>query len=122
MATTLIRLKEYIDYKELSLRSFEASISFSNGALTSQLKPGKTIGVDKLENILRVYEELSPDWLLTGKGAMLRNEQSESEQKLNEIYEYLKRHTLQLEEKLEDTQKQIQALKDELNRYKKSNN
>lgn len=104
MATTLIRLKEYIDYKELSLRSFEASIGFSNGALTSQLKPGKTIGVDKLENILRVYEELSPDWLLTGKGAMLRNKQSESEEKLNEIYEYLKRHTLQLEEKLEKMQ------------------
>lgn len=121
MATTLIRLKEYIDYKELSLRAFEASIGFSNGALTSQLKPGKTIGVDKLENILRVYEELSPDWLLTGKGAMLRDKQSESEQKLNEIYEYLKRHTLQLEGKLEDTQKQIQALKDELNRYKKLN-
>ncbi len=104
MATTLIRLKEYIDYKELSLRAFEASIGFSNGALTSQLKPGKTIGVDKLENILRVYEELSPDWLLTGKGIMLRNKQSESEQKLNKIYEYLKRHTLQLEEKLEKTQ------------------
>ena len=121
MATTLIRLKEYIDYKELSLRAFEVSIGFSNGALTSQLKPGKTIGVDKLENILRVYEELSPDWLLTGKGAMLRNKQSESEEKLNEIYEYLKRHTLQLEGKLEDTQKQIQALKDELNRYKKLN-
>ncbi len=121
MATTLIRLKEYIDYKELSLRAFEASIGFSNGALTSQLKPGKTIGVDKLENILRVYEELSPDWLLTGKGAMLRNEQSESEEKLNEIYEYLKRHTLQLEEKLDDTQKELQELEDELERYKKLN-
>ena len=121
MATTLIRLKEYIDYKELSLRAFEASIGFSNGALTSQLKPGKTIGVDKLENILRVYEELSPDWLLTGKGTMLRNEQSESEQKLNEIYEHLKRHTLQLEEKLDDTQKELQELEDELERYKKLN-
>ena len=121
MATTLIRLKEYIDYKELSLRAFEASIGFSNGALTSQLKPGKTIGVDKLENILRVYEELSPDWLLTGKGTMLRNEQRESEEKLNEIYEYLKRHTLQLEEKLDDTQKELQELEDELERYKKLN-
>lgn len=35
---------------------------------------------------------------------MLRNKQSESEEKLNEIYEYLKRHTLQLEEKLEKMQ------------------
>ena len=121
MATTLIRLKEYIDYKGLSLRAFEASIGFSNGALTSQLKPGKTIGVDKLENILRVYEELSPDWLLTGKGAMLRNKQSESYEKLSEIYEYLKRRTLRLEEKLEKMQKQLQELEEELSRYKKSN-
>ncbi len=68
---TLQRIKEYIDYKKLTIRKFEEEIGYSNGAFASQLKRSKTIGVDKLENILRAYPEINPAWLLTGKGEML---------------------------------------------------
>lgn len=70
---TLERIKKYIDNKGLSIRAFEASVGFSNGAFASQLKNNRTIGVDRLENILRVYEDLNVEWLLTGRGDMLRN-------------------------------------------------
>lgn len=71
---TIHRIKEYIDYKGISVRLFEKSIGMSNGSFASQLKNGKTIGVDKLENILHTYNEINPDWLLTKNGPMLRSD------------------------------------------------
>ena len=49
---TLKRIKQYIDYKGITNQNFEKLIGFSNGAFASQLKNNRTIGVDKLENIL----------------------------------------------------------------------
>ncbi|MFY7889581.1 MAG: hypothetical protein ACOVOW_11755 [Spirosomataceae bacterium] len=141
MSDTLFRIKQYIDYKGLSLRAFEASIGISNGAFTSQLKPGKTIGVDRLENILRIYEDLNPDWALTGKGTMLRSESASKEtadasehaskvtresnqkalERLEELYEVNKKYTQLLEEKLKATQKQLQELEGEFNRFGRKN-
>lgn len=123
MSNTLQRLKQYIDYKGLSLRGFEQSIKISNGSFTNQLKNGKTIGVDKLENILRIYEELNPDWVLTGKGAMLREEPQENEpiqdSYLVELYEVNKKYTGLLEEKLKATQEQLNSCKEELEQLRK---
>lgn len=78
MSNTVQRIKEYIDYKRLSVRKFEESIGFSNGAFSSQYKNKKAIGVDKVEKILEVYSDLNPVWLLTGKGDMLQNGYAET--------------------------------------------
>lgn len=43
----------------------------SNASFGKSLKNKGAIGTDKLENILRIYPELSPAWLLTGRGEML---------------------------------------------------
>lgn len=67
----LIRIKKYLDYKGISMRAFEISVGFSNGAFASQLKNNKTIGVDRLENILTAYPDINGQWVLTGKGSML---------------------------------------------------
>lgn len=71
MSDTLKRIKQFIDYKGLNVRTFEISVGFSNGAFASQLKNERTIGVDKLENILNSYPELDANWVLTGRGRML---------------------------------------------------
>lgn len=79
---TLDRIKEYIVFKKLSVRKFEESLGFSNGSFSSQQKKGGTIGVDKLEDILRKYQDLNIEWALTGKGSMLKaDEQTPSENK-----------------------------------------
>jgi len=67
---TLERIRVFIDDKGLNVSSFEKSVGFSNGAFASQLKNNKTIGVDKLENILKIFPEINPNWLLTGSGNM----------------------------------------------------
>lgn len=69
----LERIKQYIDYKSISVAAFEKSIGMSNASFGKCLKKGGAIGTDKLENILSVYSDISPNWLLTGNGTMLRN-------------------------------------------------
>ncbi len=69
----LNRIKEYIDFKGITIAAFERSIGMSNASFGKSLKNKGAIGTDKLENILFVYKDLSPEWLLTGKGNMLRD-------------------------------------------------
>ncbi|MEB5421756.1 hypothetical protein RXR98_29690, partial [Pseudomonas aeruginosa] len=54
-------------------QKFEKSVGFSNGAFASQLKNNKSIGVDKLENILKAYPDLDINWVLEGKGEMIKS-------------------------------------------------
>src|SRR5690606_10998212 len=76
MSTTLKRIKEYIDFKGIRISTFEKSIGISNGSFGGQFKKNKTKGVDKLESILRLYPDLSAEWVLTGNGAMLKDTES----------------------------------------------
>lgn len=69
---TVNRIKQYIDLKGIKVSSFEREIGMSNGSFASQLKNNKTIGVDKLENILKIYPDINTEWLLTGHGSMLK--------------------------------------------------
>lgn len=72
---TLHRIKEFIDFKGITVKLFEKSVGFSNGAFGSQLRNNKTIGVDKIENILLLYPEISAEWLLRGVGPMLKSDE-----------------------------------------------
>lgn len=69
----LNRIKEYIDFKDISISAFEKSIGMSNASFGKSLKNNGAIGTDKLENILNVYPDISLEWLLTGKGEMIKN-------------------------------------------------
>ena len=68
----LERIKQYIDYKGLTISSFERSIGMANASFGKSLKNKGAIGSDKLEKILNTYPEISPEWLMTGKGDMLK--------------------------------------------------
>jgi repressor LexA len=69
----LERIKQYLDYKNISISAFEKSIGMSNASFRKSLNNKGAIGSDKLENILRTYSDLSPDWLFSGKGNMIVN-------------------------------------------------
>lgn len=65
------RLKEFIDYKGISLNSFDEKIFAGNGYIGKQIKRSASIGSDVLEKIFLAFPELNPTWLLTGSGTML---------------------------------------------------
>ena len=65
------RLKEFIDYKGISLNSFDETIGAGNGYVGKQIKRSASIGSDVLEKIFLAFPELNPTWLLTGNGSML---------------------------------------------------
>lgn len=63
------RLISFIKYMGLSQAKFEKRIGVSNGFVNNMRK---SIGVEKLENILREFPDLNREWLLYGEGEMLR--------------------------------------------------
>lgn len=62
------RVGEYMAKKGISYYAFENSIGASRGSISKAVKEGKSIGSQVLENILSIYTDLNPVWLLTGQG------------------------------------------------------
>ena len=62
------RLIEFIDYKGLSVQSFELQCGLSNGAVS---KMGNNTRRSTIDKISKSYPELNTNWLLTGEGGML---------------------------------------------------
>ncbi|MFR0794308.1 MAG: helix-turn-helix transcriptional regulator [Parabacteroides merdae] len=66
---TVQRIQQYIENKGISKYRFYQQSGLSNGALDK----GENIGSDKCEKILYAFPDLNSDWLLTGRGSMLKN-------------------------------------------------
>lgn len=64
------RLKSYVKSLGLTVKEFELSINASNGYVNSI---SKGIGEDYLSIIIEKYPNLSIEWLLTGKGSMIKD-------------------------------------------------
>lgn len=63
------RLKEFIAYKKMSVRSFENSVKLSYGYVNNMRV---SMQPDKVANIAHCYPELNTGWLMTGEGDMLK--------------------------------------------------
>lgn len=88
------RILNFIEYKGLSKNKFYKETGLSNGFLDKV----KDIGCSKLELILNTYPEISIEWLLTGKGNMLKEANSKDLSNINivELLEYLLNNNDQL--------------------------
>lgn len=113
----LKRLKEYLDYKKITISAFEKSIGMSNASFGKSLKSGGAIGTDKLENILIVYNDISPVWLLTGEGNMLISEESKLESNRIETQSIATPDpgiVMRLMDKLDERERKIEELTEKL--------
>lgn len=108
------RLKQYIDSKNITISAFEKSIGMGNASFGRSLKNNGAIGTDKLEKILNVYPDISPEWILTGSGTMLKkttlNLQPEDQETLRELYDKCFEELLALKQKLNEKDKQVSDL------------
>lgn len=66
------RLKQVIEYYGLNTRQFEQKIFASSGQIYTLLSRGGGLNLTTICKILENCNEISPDWLLLGKGEMLR--------------------------------------------------
>lgn len=109
---TLQRIKQFIDYKRIAVSAFEKSIGMANASFGKSLKNGGSIGVDKLENILNTYPELSAEWLLRGVGEMLIQPQDAVSQ--NPTLDFVIRHMASQIDELKSQVKDLETKNDKL--------
>ncbi len=80
------RILQILDLKGISKYKFHKDLGFSNGFLDKS----RDIGTDKYAKILDYFTDINPQWLLTGKGEMLRSEELASAQPVMKGTEGLK--------------------------------
>ena len=72
MAKIIDRIHDYIHYKGLSMRSFEAQAGLTNGIISTALKRKTDISWESVSKIIDTYKEIDIEWLITGNGQMLK--------------------------------------------------
>ena len=68
------RLLQIADYLGMSVRAFEAACELQRGNISNMSENG-AIGSDKLSKIIDSFPDINPEWLITGKGEMLKSEE-----------------------------------------------
>ena len=120
------RLKNFLYFKQIKVSNFESQIGFSNGYVNSIIR---SIGNDKLAKIVERFPELNIEWLLLGKGKMLKNSAPDSaivnepetpytntSDKLDEAQEriiVLQEKLIEARDRFLDADKEVSDLKDD---------
>lgn len=66
------RLSYYIDKQGGSFNKISQKIGVSNSYFSKMVKSRGSLGEDVISKILLYYENINPEWLITGSGPMLR--------------------------------------------------
>ncbi len=66
------RVYKYIDFQEITVCNFERKTGISNGYLAKMKARNADIGEGILRKVLENCPEISVEWLVTGRGEMLR--------------------------------------------------
>ncbi len=82
---TIDRIYEYITYAGQSLNKLSIELGLSNSYFSKMLKNKGSVGSDIIENILRIHPDLNADWLITGRGSMLKEKQDEDKAMINNM-------------------------------------
>jgi hypothetical protein len=83
LATTKQRLLQFIGYKNISQKKFLQEVGLKRGFLDTD-KLNAAVSDMFIAKIIAVYAELNPEWLITGKGAMLRQPQEPVRERVGE--------------------------------------
>ena len=70
------RIKQLAKELNLSISAFEKQIGSSNNTIGTAIHKDSNISGAIINKILIRYTELSPDWLITGTGSMMRGEKN----------------------------------------------
>ena len=68
------RLRQVIDYYNITTNNFSQKIGVSEGAIRKVLLQNTTLRSDTLDKISQNFTDINIDWLVTGRGSMLRSD------------------------------------------------
>lgn len=74
------RILQFIEYKNISKNKFYIETGISNGTLDK--KSG--LSMESVEKFYSTYNEVNPEWILTGKGSMLKSDLVKKNDSVNE--------------------------------------
>lgn len=106
MSAILTIFRAIAKNESISISALEKSIGASKGVLSRALKHGTDIQVKWLIALVENYPDYNPEWILTGKGPMLKHPKNSSIKELNEDGK-----KYQLREKVSALEEQIHILK-----------
>lgn len=66
------RIQRYLELKKISQRQFGLSIGKSHAYLNNAIKQGSSPSIDILSKIVDVYPDLNIEYIITGKGNMVK--------------------------------------------------
>lgn len=72
------RIQKILNSEKLSRSQFAEIIKIQASAVTHLINGRNKPSADVLQNILKAFPQISPDWLILGTGNMYRNEQQSS--------------------------------------------
>ncbi|WP_368209506.1 hypothetical protein [Alistipes shahii] len=107
------RFYQYLAEKGIKATRFEKDAGLSNGYLGTQKKRNADLGEGVILKIIDNCRDLSLQWLLTGKGPMLYEQEVEPPPRIMDEY------SLKLIHKIEIQAEQIGRLKERLEKYEK---
>ncbi|MBE8720166.1 hypothetical protein [Sphingobacterium pedocola] len=94
MSSVLKRIKVISDHEGISVTALEAAIGASKGVFSRALANGTDIQSKWLVKIIENYPQYSSEWLLSGKGEMLREAATTARDKTDHYEESAESHAV----------------------------
>lgn len=112
------RILQYLDYKGISQYEFYKNTGITRGILTQN----NGISEENISRLLVVFGEISPNWLITGDGDMLKSSSNIIPKQPPEVSQMVQEASIQYGCKLcKEKDDRIVDLKDTINNLKEIN-
>lgn len=98
------RIKQFAEYKEVSMRRFCEIAGIANGGFTKV----KSVGSENLLKIFNAFPDVNLTWLITGKGEMLDNNAQTADNKF--AMELIEKKDERIEELIRENERKEQEL------------
>lgn len=109
-----IRLRQLIKALKLTQATFAKSLGMTQPNISRMIGGGNTISVKVLNAITEAHKKVNLQWLLTGEGAMFRDEAEQGGQ----VHEPSARYTVRGKGRLEELEERVERLEAEVARLK----
>lgn len=83
------RLDKYMQIKGLNDNQVTVNSGIPVGSLGKQRKGARGLSMNSIAKILHAYEDLNGDWLITGRGEMLRTAETKENSDKSDLYDRL---------------------------------